>query len=309
MVKEVKIGISAAKFLKNICLIEINQYICKMKKLQISDDLIIQMYNTGLSCQKIADRLKCSETYINKKLRKLNIVKRNNSVYRKRAFNENFFNVIDNEEKAYWLGFMYADGCVQHKKTGQKLISLAVKDKEVIDKFIQSINGEFVTKTYKDVHVVHLTSSIMFEALTKIGCIPRKSLVLTFPVIKESLIPHFIRGYFDGDGTVYIAHPKNINKTNTVYTNIVVGICGTKEFLKEVSKQASVNEAKKDKRKINNIWYISFSGSKKVMSFYNYIYKDATLFLTRKKDKFEKYFKERGSTTIIDHPVKDEGIV
>lgn len=280
-----------------------------MKKLQISDDLIIQMYNTGLSCKKIADQLKCSEAFISKRLKELNIVKRSNSVYRKRDFNENFFDKIDTEEKAYWLGFMYADGCVQHKKTGQKLISLAVKDKEVTDSFITSIDGNFVTKTYKDIHTVHLTSSVMFESLVKLGCIPRKSLILTFPSLDQSLIHHFIRGYFDGDGTVFITYPKNYNNTSTIYKNICIGICGTKEFLEGISKHASVNEAKKDKRKPNNIWYLSFSGSKKVGSFYDYIYKNATIFLTRKKDKFEEYFKERGSTTIIDHPVKDEGIV
>lgn len=280
-----------------------------MKKLEIANNIIIQMYNTGLSCQKIANQLKCSESYINKRLKELNIVKRTNSIYKKRNFNEYFFDSIDNERKAYWLGFMYADGCVQNRKTGQKLISLAVKDKEVIDNFIKDLDGKFLTKTYKDTHVVHLTSTIMFNSLIKHGCIPRKSLVLTFPKLNPLLIHHFIRGYFDGDGTVFISRPKNYSKTNTIYTNIVVGICGTKEFLQGVSKVALINDAKKDKRKDNNIWYLSFSGTNKVASFYNYLYKDATIFLTRKKDKFEKYFKERGSTTIIDHPKKDEGIV
>jgi len=273
-----------------------------MKKLQVSNNVIIQMYNTGLSCQKIADQLKCSEAYVNKKLRELNIVKRTNSVYKKRNFNDHFFDNIDNEEKAYWLGFLYADGCVQNKKTGQKLISLAVKDKEVIDKFIKSINGDFKTKTYKDVHVVHLTSVIMFNALVKLGCIPRKSLVLKFPELRKDLIHHFIRGYFDGDGTVYTYHPKNYNKTTTIYNSIGIGICGTQEFLESISREVSTNQAKKDKRKENNIWYLSFSGSKKAKTFYEYLYKDATVCLTRKKDKFEEYFKERGSTTIIDHP-------
>lgn len=267
------------------------------------------MYSTGLSCQKIADQLKCSESYINKRLKELNIVKRSNSTYRKRKFDDHFFDNINTEKKAYWLGFMYADGCVQHKKTGQKLISLAVKDKEVIDKFIIDIGGTFVTKTYKDVHVIHLTSTIMFNALVKHGCIPRKSLVLTFPTLDASLISHFIRGYFDGDGTVYITYPKNYNRTSSIYKSIGVGICGTREFLTGISKAALVNEAKKDRRKENNIWYLSFSGSKKVAAFYNYLYKDATIFLIRKRNKFEEYFKERGSTTIIDHPYKDEGIV
>lgn len=279
-----------------------------MKKLVTDSNKIIQMYNAGLSCKKIATELTCSESYVSKTLDKLNISKREGGSYR-RDYNQHFFDVIDNEEKAYWLGFLYADGCVQEKKTGQKLISLAVKDKEVIDKFIKSIDGEFTTKTYKDVHTVHLTSSIMYNSLLKLGCIPRKSLVLKFPILSDDLIKHFIRGYFDGDGTVFISYPKNKNKTNTVYKTIVVGICGTKEFLEGCSKALDINLPKKDKRTDTNVWYLSFSGTNKVSKFYKSIYSNATIYLERKKNKFDKYFKERCSTTIISHPNKDEGIV
>lgn len=279
-----------------------------MKKLVIPIEDIIQMYNQGLSCSKIAKTYNCSETYINKKLTEQNITKRTGGSYR-RIYDQNFFNTIDTEEKAYWLGFLYADGCVQEKTTGQCLISLAVKDKEVIDKFIKSIDGDFETKTYKDVHVVHLTSKQMFKDLVNLGCIPRKSLVLKFPTISESLINHFMRGYFDGDGTVFISNPKNYNKTNTIYKNIGIGICGTQEFLLEYNKYLGLNNAKKDKRKEGNIWYLASSGTKKVKKVYEFLYKDANIYLTRKKNKFENYFKERGSTTTISHPNKDEGIV
>ena len=279
-----------------------------MKKLVIPVDKIILMYNQVLSCRKIAETFNCSESFINKTLTEQNIIKRTGGSYR-RSYDQNFFNTIDTEAKAYWLGFLYADGCVQEKSTGQKLVSLAVKDKEVIDKFIESLNGDFDTKTYNDVHTVHLTSKIMFNDLINHGCIPRKSLVLKFPTIAKNLNHHFMRGYFDGDGSVFISYPKNRNKTTTVYKNIGVGICGTQEFLLKYNTYLNFNEAKKDKRKEGNVWYLSTSGTNKVKAFYDFIYKDATLYLSRKKDKFENYFKERGSTTTINHPNKDEGIV
>ena len=279
-----------------------------MKKLVLPIENIILMYNQGLSCSKIAETFNCSESYINKALAEQNITKRTGGSYR-RSYNQNFFNVIDTEAKAYWLGFLYADGCVQEKQTGQKLISLAVKDKEVIDKFIESLDGDFTTKTYKDVHTVHLTSTIMFNALVNHGCIPRKSLVLMFPNLLDNLVNHFMRGYFDGDGSVFVTYPKNHNKTTTIYKSLGVGICGTKEFLYKYNEYLGFNKAKKDKRKDGNVWYLSTSGTNKVKAFYEFIYKDATLYLTRKKDKFENYFKERGSTTTISHPNKDEGIV
>jgi hypothetical protein len=279
-----------------------------MKKLVIPIEEVILMYNQGLSCIKIAAIFKCSESFINKKIAQQNITKRIGGSYR-RSYDQHFFNSVDTESKAYWLGFLYADGCVQHKPTGQKIISLAVKDKEVIDKFIEAVKGDFTTKTYKDVHTVHLTSTMMFDSLVNHGCIPRKSLVLKFPNLPDNLVNHFMRGYFDGDGSVFITHPKNHNKTNTVYKSIGVGICGTEEFLSTYNKYLGFNEAKKDKRKEGNVWYLSASGTKKIKQFYDFIYRDATVFLTRKKDKFENYFKERGSTTTINHPNKDEGIV
>lgn len=273
-----------------------------MKKLSISNNSIIDLYNTGLSCQKIASQLNVSESFINKKLKELNITKRSNSIYRRRLWNENFFNKIDTEEKAYWLGFLYADGCVHDKPNGQKLITLVVKDKEVVEKFIKAIDGTFTVKKYSDNYGVYLTSKIMFNDLCKFGCVPRKSLILTFPIINKELIHHFIRGYFDGDGTVFISNKQNKNKTSTVYKSIGIGICGTFGLLNILAQHAPINFPKKDKRKEGDIWYSSTSGSKKALAFYNYLYKDATVWLDRKKNKFENYFKERGSETTISHP-------
>jgi hypothetical protein len=142
----------------------------------------------------------------------------------------------------------------------------------------------------------------MFNDLCKLGCVPRKSLILTFPIINKELIHHFIRGYFDGDGTVFIANKQNKNKTTTVYKSIGIGICGTFGLLNILAQHAPINFPKKDKRKEGNIWYSSTSGSKKALVFYNYLYKNATVWLDRKKNKFENYFKERGSETTISHP-------
>jgi hypothetical protein len=270
-----------------------------MKKLIILNSTIIDLYNTGLSCQKIANQLNVSESFISKKLKELNITKRSNSIYRRRPWNENFFNKIDNEEKAYWLGFLYADGCVHDKPNGQKLTTLVVKDEEVIEKFIKALKGNFKVKKYKDTYGVYLTSKIMFDDLCKLGCVPRKSLILKFPTINSKLIPHFIRGYFDGDGSVYTYTRKGKIKD---YKGIGVGICGTEELLKTLVQYAPINLPKKDKRKLCNVWYSSLSGPNKTLFFYNYLYKDASVWLDRKKNKFENYFKERGSETTISHP-------
>ena len=93
----------------------------------------------------------------------------------------------------------------------------------------------------------------MFSDLNKHGCIQNKSLVLQFPTISNSLIPHFIRGYFDGDGSVFILNKKNYNKTNSIYTALGICICGTFEFLTKMNSYLPIRYSinKENRRKTN----------------------------------------------------------
>lgn len=65
--------------------------------------------------QKIAQQVGISAGSVSKILRENNIPIRTNSQYLAYAFNEGFFDVIDNEAKAYWLGFIYADGYIARR--------------------------------------------------------------------------------------------------------------------------------------------------------------------------------------------------
>lgn len=116
----------------------------------------------------------------------------------------NYFEFIDSEDKAYWLGFIYADGCVT-KDHKQLIINLAPKDYNHLEKFKQCIQGKYQIR-FKDNnrYVSYCVSCKQFiEYLINDGCIPHKSLILQFP--NTNILPieyrrHFIRGYFDGDG-------------------------------------------------------------------------------------------------------------
>src|SRR3990172_7525128 len=206
-----------------------------MARSKISIECIVELYNLGLSCQKIADIFHRDESAISIRLRKIGLKKRSNSVYRRRKFfNNSYFNSIDSEHKAYWLGFLMADGCLYQRNNRnhvQKTVQLYVMDKEVPYKFIQSIEGNFKPSFNKGVWGVTLDSPEMFNSLNSLGCTPKKSLTLKFPVINISIVNHFIRGYFDGDGCVYTYTPKNYSNTSTIYRSIGVSICGTLEFL------------------------------------------------------------------------------
>lgn len=270
------------------------------KILNLSDSEIINLYNSGLSSIKISKLAGCSDSTIRERLKRYNITLKSNKEYRTtQVFNENYFNVIDTEDKAYWLGFMYADGNITKTKNQFK-IQLRVNDKEVIEKFIKSINGNMSVKEYpykngKIYYGVFLTSERMFNDLNFHGCVPNKSLVLTFPTtVPNYLKRHFVRGYFDGDGCVSIYNKKWIKtpKTNpTICYNkaIAINICGTKEFLTELAKIGKFSICK-EKRRSTNCWRLESKDKNKIKKFYYYLYFHSTVYLERKKELFEDFY-------------------
>lgn len=291
-----------------------------MKKVNLDVQKIITLYKEGLSCKKIGDILGVSYPTIAGRLRKEGIVIRNlRDAHLIKKFNENFFDIIDNEAKAYWLGFLYADGNVRinvHKRGYKSYItSLSQMEIEPLEKFINSISGtdikisNWITNVNTISYNISLNSKIMFDGLCKYGCIPNKSLILEFPSnIPIELHNHFIRGYFDGDGSIYKSNSKVKFKNHTViYSDGSASICGTLEFLKVLKDNLIFMGEKgiyKEKRRVTNTWNLRVSGNKRCILLYDYLYSNATIFLQRKKDKFEQIINERGSTTIIGSPFR-----
>lgn len=277
-----------------------------MQKLftQQQEQEIIALYQTKISTIKLAEKYGCSTGAINNVLKRNNIQRRSNKENRRLyTLNQDFFENIDTEEKAYWLGFLYADGNIRKHKN-QSVIQLKVEDKEVVEKFLKSINcnmpiGEYKNWSGGDIFGICLTSDKMFNDLCKHGCVPNKSLILKFPTTIPSLLTnHFVRGYFDGDGTVYITNKKwtKTPKTNPkiCYTELIgIGFNGTKEMLEGINKYFKVGVIHKENRRKNtNAWYVNTIAKNTVKDFYKYLYKDAKIYLNRKKEKFENFYKK-----------------
>lgn len=272
-----------------------------MRKIQLDESKLVEMYENGDSTIKIAEVFNCAVGTINKRLKKLGVKMKSNKEYRtKYSFDHNFFETIDTEEKAYWLGFMYADGNVR-KNRNQSVIQIKVNDQEIIEKFIKSINGDMSVSYYtnqigKTISAIHLTSDKMFDDLIKQGCIPNKSLVLTFPnkhQVPENLINHFIRGYFDGDGSISYGIRERYSvrkKQNIKRLSVNAQFIGTKEMLTVIDDYVNFNGLEKEKRRDSNTWYIRTSSLSNIKSFYEYLYSNATIYLSRKKQKFEEIF-------------------
>lgn len=122
--------------------------------------------------------------------------------------NDNIFDVIDTKEKAYWLGFLYADGYIgiNNKKLQ---ICLSIVDEKQIDDFIKFVGDTLDKKRYygpyktsgKQVHYRTCNKTII-AGLVKHGCTNKKSHTIRFPQLStEEINISFLRGYYDGDGS------------------------------------------------------------------------------------------------------------
>jgi len=211
---------------------------------------------------------------------------------RKYQVDFNFFEEIDNEEKAYFLGLLYADGCLV-KNSNCFFLSLQEQDSYILEQLkeclkytgpIKTLNYKTKKETYKNQKLLRITNKKIYCDLINLGLFPNKSLSLKFPInnqVPNDLIFHFIRGYFDGDGSV--TNSKN---------KPVVNFLGTFEFLSELKKRFNAeynfNEIQIRKLKHSNCFSYSVGGKTQLKAVYRLLYKNCTTYLTRKKNKFEQ---------------------
>lgn len=193
---------------------------------------------------------------------------------------EFYFSNIDSKEKAYWLGFLYADGCV-HSNSNE--ISITLKDRDHLEKFRKAIKsnnkiGESIDKRFSSMPKIYhfsIKDKQLKSDLIKWGCVPNKSLSLTkIPNIPRDFVSHFIRGYFDGDGSLHW-----LNGTK----NFRISFVGTAPFLKDIQKELGLSLSL-GQNKGNQSKYFQVAGRKQVPMILDYIYKDSddNIRLTRK---------------------------
>lgn len=198
-------------------------------------------------------------------------------------FNEEYFENINSSEKAYWLGFLFADGNIYKN---QLTLKLQQTDKNHLKKFKIALDSE---------HPIHdgisitnnkqyfyssffIGSKKLCYDLIKINLIQNKSFKIKFPRIEEKFYSHFIRGYFDGDGCIYINKKKY--KRWSIFSASENFILKLKDILfKNLKVKISLYKQGKG--------YILSGANKNIVKlFYDYIYNNATVFLDRKHEKF-----------------------
>jgi hypothetical protein len=261
-----------------------------MEKLLLNETDVVNQYNRLKNIHKVAEYFNVSISPITR------ILKSNGFDLTNRRYdvNHNYFDVIDTEEKSYWLGFLFADGYIRERKTGNSLeMKLSIKDKHHLEKFRDSLGSNhnivdgFNRVKYKGgissshMSTLAIYSKQLVESIKTQGVHSRKTFTIEKPNINNELIHHFIRGYFDGDGTVRFVE-KKLNETGIA--------CASEKF-----REFIINELSKNEINIKYFGGISLYIQNKVDNnkFYNYIYNNATIYLERKKgiyERFRKYY-------------------
>lgn len=263
-------------------------------------DIIDSYVNRNESSVKISKKYNVNYKVILKVLHNNNINVDQKKIVRKYNLDEHYFDVIDTQDKAYILGLLYADGSNNISKSTIS-ISLQEEDKKILEEIKSIINSEkpleyidYSNKNdfgyhYKNQYRLSLFSSYMCKVLQKIGMIPNKSLKLIFPNIDKSLYKHFIRGYFDGDGSI-VQQIRNDNNHP-----VLVTITSTKSFCNTISdiikNELNINSCITDASCKNGITKVlSISGRNVCKTFLDWIYDDANLFLERKYNRYLDYY-------------------
>lgn len=251
---------------------------------------VIYLYtHTKCGCVKIGKYLNIDQSCINEILKRNNINIRNFTDYRKYNLNEDYFEIIDTPEKAYWLGLMYADGCSSRNRISR--LSLNEVDLQSLIDFRNDVCSNIPIQNGKHgMKILNLYSKKMNLDLANHGCVNNKTFKIKFPDINNELINHFIRGYFDGDGCI----TWHINKNGYLYCQ--ASIAGTYDFLFIIRKiLISLGFSKGSLIKRGNIYVLYIGGNNNIKKLFDFLYKDATRYMQRKYNKFNSYFEKKYS--------------
>ncbi len=216
--------------------------------------------------------------------------------------NENFFDKW-NPVMAYVLGYWYADGSMYPSVRGS-YINVTSIDRSTIEKIKNWLSSEHTIRkderstgaNNKTRFVLRIGNKSLYNSLIRLGLYPSKSLSVRLPPIPNKFFSHFVRGYFDGDGCVYLYQTKGVRQELIIKKLSIIFTSGSNDFLRDLLmrlkrhlnlKQSRVYEGQR-------AFQLRFSTADTV-DLFKFLYKnmDDELWLDRKFQRFLKYFSIR----------------
>lgn len=209
-------------------------------------------------------------------------------------YDDRLFKYIDEPWKAYFLGWMYADGCMIKSMRCCRL-ALNSKDDSVLrfftNKIFKSRKPLYNMKSHNE-KLFTINNSVMCNDLVNLGLIPQKSLILNFPTkrqVSPKFLPFFIRGYFEGDGSVFLS-----KKKRSVVKTAGINICLTELFGRKLSSYLTNYGIISAIRQTTSIHLLSIKRYDSICKFYKLIYTPRPPFvLLRKYKKLKSIYDSR----------------
>lgn len=233
-------------------------------------------YDSGEKPSVIAEGHRVAESTVRRVVRRLGGLTRSRSEANRRYdCDHHYFDAIDTEAKAYWLGFLMADGCVT---SGYVKLGLARKDSDHVGAFTAAVRAgnpvRLVGQGKFSRAEVAIRSDDMVAGLARLGVVPRKSMTAEPPGLPEALVRHFWRGAFDGDGCIH--H----NEARRVWSASFVGSRAMVEAFASFARAVSGSTARAAPR--GNVWCFQLGGRGTITRTLAALYDNASVFLHRK---------------------------
>lgn len=274
------------------------------------DKEIIVKYNENKSILETAKFFNVSYETIRKVIRENGFVSNKKKPVFSNTLKMDYFHNIDTQDKAYFYGFIKADGYVDVKRN-RLAIRIQDTDIEILKMFCDAVNlpitrinviersktSQYHSSNRKDCVEIAITNETFVKPLLDIK---KESSLLNVP---DHLKYHFIRGYFDGDGCIAYA-----NKSKLRYQLNIQGSPSDDSMLKYICKYFNFNIFL-DKR--SDLPVISSSNLQTLLDFQEKVYSNCFVYLARKKSKFDnlRFLYELSSTTTRETSQRDEDIV
>lgn len=275
------------------------------------ETIIIELYLSGLSCKNVGEKVGVSTTSVRMVLIRNNIARKKphwNS--RKYKCDDTFFDCIDTEEKAYFFGLLYADGSVNKRLTNIS-ITLQDRDKDILEKltqyiqpdkslYFQDLSNRKDGVSRRNAYRLEISSIPMCNVLNSYGMVPRKSLIKTFPEVilnsNEDIKRHFIRGYYDGNGSLQMHLSKNDYLDGSaliIASTYEMCLSLNSIFHVYVDVGTSINKIKKDNY-VNayTVYSCKIYNCEKIL---DWLYKDSTIYMSRKYLNYLKFREKMNS--------------
>lgn len=240
-------------------------------------DHICELYAEGVSAKSLGIKYGIDKRRIIKWAESKGTLRNKSESHRFTGFNQHAFDVIDTIEKAYWLGFFYADA-YNSNSTNTVSISLQISDVDHLKKLAKFLNlpedKVYYTKTKQnyEYYTLKMYSKHLCNTLNSLGCPQAKSFIITYPKwLDPKLTVPFIRGLFDGDGS--LAHRTNNEWKWSLATTKECGEVIQRIILNELDLIVNLSYISKTG---NNTYELESNGNEKVLKLAQWLYKDST---------------------------------